>query len=252
MATQAKKAPARTRGRPRTAGPKLLRLASLNAGKRLLDRQAAEVIRDHILSGALPPGSRLLEIHLAEQLEVSRGTVRAALAQLAHQGLARRVAFTKWEVPGSSVADAWEVYTLRAVLEGLSARLAAERAASDERRKLKATGREFARAVREKRLRDVTDIDFRIHEEITAMAGHRRLAEQHHQLLQQVRFHMVNAGFLPKDYSELIDEHERLIEAVAAGDATLAETLARTHNETEIRLLAEAMTRRDGRAEASG
>jgi DNA-binding GntR family transcriptional regulator len=226
------------------------KLASLNAGKRLLDRQAAEVIREHILSGALAPGSRLLEVSLAEQLEVSRGTVRAALAQLAHQGLARRVAFTKWEVPGSSVADAWEVYTLRAVLEGLGARLAAERAAPDQRKKLQATGREFARAVREKRLNDVTSLDFRIHEEITAIAGHRRLAEQHHHIIQQVRFHMVNAGFLPKDFAELIDEHQRLVDAVADGDAPLAEALARSHNETEIRLLAETMAGRDSAAAA--
>lgn len=219
------------------------KLASLNAGKRLLDRQAAEVIREHILSGALAPGSRLLEVDLAGQLEVSRGTVRAALAQLAHQGLARRVAFTKWEVPGSSVADAWEVYTLRAVLEGLAARLAAERAAPDQRRKLTATVREYARAAREKR-KDLTALDFRIHEEITAMAGHRRLAEQHHQIIQQVRFHMVNAGFLPNDYAELIGEHERLVAAVTDGDPVHAEQLARNHNETEIHRLAEAMAAR--------
>ena len=56
--------------------------------------------------------------------------------------------------------------------------------------------------------------------------------------MQQVRFHMVQAGFFPTDYQALVAEHAALIEAVVAGDAVLAERLARTHNEGEVRLLA--------------
>jgi DNA-binding GntR family transcriptional regulator len=56
-------------------------------------------------------------------------------------------------------------------------------------------------------------------------------------VLQQVRFHMVHAGFLPQDYGALVAEHEALIEAVAGGRAAEAERLARTHNEAEVALL---------------
>ena len=75
----------------------MTKLASLKTEKRLLDRQAADLIRNHILTGVLVAGARLLETQLSEQLEVSRGTVRAALAVLARERLVQQVAFTRWQ-----------------------------------------------------------------------------------------------------------------------------------------------------------
>ena len=212
----------------------MVKLTSLKSEKRLLDRQAADRIRAHILAGILPAGGRLLETQLSEELEVSRGTVRAALAQLANEGLVSQVAFTRWQVAETTPQDGWELYTLRAALEGLAARLAAERAGPDEARRLRATIAELAQAVAEERFGDATDIDFRLHAELVAIAGHRRLAEQHGNVVQQVRFHMVHSGFYPDDYPALVAEHAALIEAVLAGDAERAERLARSHNETEV------------------
>ena len=82
-------------------------------------------------SGALPPGHRLVETALAESLAISRGTLRAALRALTHEGLVAQVAYTKWMVPELSPADAWELYTLRGSLEGLAARLVTERQRPD-------------------------------------------------------------------------------------------------------------------------
>ena len=214
------------------------KLTSLRSEKRLLDRQAADSIRAHILDGVLPAGARLLETQLAEELEVSRGTVRAALALLASEGLVTQVAFTRWQVSETSPRDAWEIYTLRAALEGLAAGLAALHARPADAERLRATIAEMAAAVAGGRFEEVADIDFRLHREIVALARHRRLAEQHAHVMQQVRFHMVQAGFFPADYQASVAEHAALIEAVASGDAALAERLARTHNEAEVRLLA--------------
>ena len=61
----------------------MAKLTSLKAEKRQLDRRAADHIRSHILDGIFPANSRLLETQLSDELEVSRGTVRSALAQLA-------------------------------------------------------------------------------------------------------------------------------------------------------------------------
>lgn len=216
----------------------MAKLTSLKSEKRLLDRQAADGIRTHILEGILPAGGRLLETQLSEELEVSRGTVRAALAQLAREGLVQQVAFTRWQVSETSPRDAWELYTLRAALEGLAARLAAESAVPADHKRLKSTVAELTRAVKDKRFEDVTDIDFRLHQEIVEIAKHRRLAEQHGYIMQQVRFHMVHSGFFPKDYAALVDEHAALIGAVIERQPDLAEQLARSHNEAEVKLLA--------------
>ncbi len=215
----------------------MAKLTSLKAEKRQLDRRAADHIRSHILEGVFPANSRLLETQLSDELEVSRGTVRSALAQLAGEGLVKQVAFTRWEVSGSSKADAWETYTLRGVLEGLGARLAAGNVTAEDAVRLRTICAELMRAIRERRFQDATDIDFDLHAAIIALARHRRLAEQHRLILHQVRFHMVQSGFLPGDYDALINEHEDLIEAVIAGEAERAETLARSHNEAEIRQL---------------
>ncbi len=215
----------------------MAKLTSLKAEKRQLDRRAADHIRSHILDGIFPANSRLLETQLSDELEVSRGTVRSALAQLAGEGLVKQVAFTRWEVSGSSSTDGWEIYTLRGVLEGLGARLAAANVTAEDAERLRTICAEMLRAISEGRFQDATDIDFDLHAAIIALAHHRRLAEQHRLIMHQVRFHMVQSGFLPKDYDELIAEHTELIEAVIAGDADRAERLARSHNEAEVRLL---------------
>ena len=169
---------------------------------------------------------------------MSRGTVRAALALLASEGLVTQVAFTRWQVSETTPRDAWEIYTLRAALEGLAARLAAANAWPAEAEALRGTIAEMAAAVDEGRLEDVTDIDFRLHREIVALARHRRLAEQHGHVMQQVRFHMVQSGFYPTDYQALVEEHAALIEAVAGGDADAPSGWRAPTTRREVRLLA--------------
>lgn len=230
----------------------MTKLTSLKSEKRLLDRRAADEIRAHILEGVLPAGARLLETQLSEQLEVSRGTVRSALAQLAGEGLVQQVAFTRWEVSGASVADAWEIYTLRGVLEELGARLAAANVTEADGARLRGIVADLLRAIRESRFQDATDIDFELHAAIIALAHHRRLAEQHRFIMQQVRFHMVQSGFLPKDYDELIAEHEALVEAVIAGDGETAERLARSHNDAEVKLLTQLLRQGEAAEAAAG
>src|SRR6476661_4534885 len=94
--------------------------------RRSLDVQAATVIRQRIVAGDLAPGTRLTEMSLAEDLALSRGTIRAALQQLVREGLVDQVPYTGWAVVRLGPRDLWELYTLRESLEGLAARLAAQ------------------------------------------------------------------------------------------------------------------------------
>ena len=93
--------------------------------KRSLDRAAADALRQAITTGAITPGTRLTEAELATRLDVSRGTVRAALQRLMSEGLVTQRPYAGWEVARLTSRDAWELYTLRSSLEGLAARLAA-------------------------------------------------------------------------------------------------------------------------------
>ncbi|QVM88069.1 GntR family transcriptional regulator [Pseudomonas lalucatii] len=90
-----------------------------------------------IVTGNLEAGSRLTEAKLTEQFHVSRGTIRAALQKLHNEGLVSQVPYTGWHVIAINAQDAWELHNLRRVLDGLAARLAAERIEPEGAKSLK-------------------------------------------------------------------------------------------------------------------
>lgn len=105
---------------------------SQSAGPTQAER-AQTILRENILSGELPGGTRLLEVALAERLAISRTPVRDALARLAEEGLLDRVRGGGFVVRTFGLADALDAIELRGVLEGTAARLAAERGVSPAR-----------------------------------------------------------------------------------------------------------------------
>lgn len=84
-------------------------------------------LRDMIASGVLPPGERLLEVQLVERLEVSRTPIRAALLRLEQEGLLEALPSGGYIVRRLAEPDAMIAIEMRGTLEGLAARLAAER-----------------------------------------------------------------------------------------------------------------------------
>lgn len=214
---------------------------SLKVHRRSLDRRAADILREEILSGRFPPGFRLVETWLAQQLHVSRGTVRAALAELAHQGLVEQVAYTKWSVPDLRAQDAWELYTLRATLEGLASYLAAEAITPAGQASLRESFDRLVAAARNGKVGPAVEADLSLHKTIVALANHRRLSKQYEILEQQVRRYMASSNALMHDTGEIGDQHRPLVEAVLAGRPAEAEALAKQHNMTEGRKLFERL-----------
>lgn len=90
-------------------------------------------VRDLIIAGALPAGTRLHEVALAERLGISRTPLRAALARLGQEGLVEILPTGGYVVRGFSREDVIDAIELRGVLEGTAVRLAAERGISAER-----------------------------------------------------------------------------------------------------------------------
>jgi DNA-binding GntR family transcriptional regulator len=214
---------------------------SLKVHRRSLDRRAADVLREEILSGRFGPGFRLVETWLAQQLHVSRGTVRAALAELAHQGLVEQVAYTKWLVPDLRAQDAWELYTLRASLEGLASHLAAEAMTAAKQSILRESFARLVSAANDGKVAPAVEADLALHKTIVALADHKRLARQYEILEQQVRRYMVSSNVLMHDTTEVGDQHRPLVEAILAGKPMEAEVLAKQHNMTEGRKLFERL-----------
>src|SRR5215218_2768941 len=86
-------------------------------------------LRELILSGELPPGNRVAELAIVERLGVSRTPIRAALMRLEQEGLIESLPNGGYAVRTFSERDVSEAIELRGTVEGLVARLAAERGA---------------------------------------------------------------------------------------------------------------------------
>ncbi len=88
---------------------------------------ATEKIRDQIIRGDVSPGAHLQENLLSQQLGMSRTPVRTALQSLAQEGLLEYVAKRGYRVKEFTITEIVDAYNVRATLEGMACRLAAEK-----------------------------------------------------------------------------------------------------------------------------
>lgn len=97
-----------------------------------LTEHALIVLRQKIVSGTLVGGRRLYEVALAQELQISRTPIRAALSKLAEEGLLDRMHSGGFVVRRFDLRDVTDTIELRGVLEGTAARFAAERGCDAE------------------------------------------------------------------------------------------------------------------------
>ena len=93
-------------------------------------------LRKAILTGTLKPGERLMEVHLANKLGVSRTPVREAFRQLELEGLIQIVPNKGAYVTGITTKDVKDIYMIRSSLEGMCARLATEHITKEQMEEL--------------------------------------------------------------------------------------------------------------------
>src|SRR5712671_6801358 len=110
-------------------------------------RLAVERLRQTILAGDMAPGQRLVEEELAGMLGVTRASLRAALFDLAAEGLVERIPNRGARVRTISVDEAVAVTECRMALEGLCAAKAAERVTEPDAARLRQLGEDMERSV---------------------------------------------------------------------------------------------------------
>jgi len=203
-------------------------LGAIEPGNLLADR-AYERIRDAILDNRLPPGTQLSVPELARQMNISRSPVREAVQRLIYEGLAMHVPYRGAEVIPVQVEDLRQLYVVREVLEGLAARLATER--------MTGAGLDELRSVIAAHEAVVTSGDERAHIELD-MGYHRLIREtagnQHLSLVLdriQGKAHLAQHHLWrgPESRRLALEEHKRVLEAMAAGDAEGAQRAAEAH-----------------------
>lgn len=211
-----------------------------------LGKQAAELIRNSIIEGVFAPGTTLLQEELAERFGVSRIPIREALQILEREGLIVVQANRRVTVATISDEEIADDYSVRALIEAEAAR----RAALVERREdhlhnlqrahrqaeeahLSGGGVALVQAFR----------DF--HRTIWEASGSRQLLGLAHQLWTGLAPH--TPAFLPQQYDKSTAEHERIMQAVVAGDAQAARDEMEAHI---LRTSADLITYRNEGGEA--
>ena len=198
--------------------------------KRGLGHQAADLLRESILSGELKAGDKITEEGLSEHFGVSRATVRTSIQQLVHEGIISYEPYKGNYIHPLSAKDAWEIYTLRNSLEALAANLAATSISVEGKENLKKALTLLKGAIKSKEQQNIVDADFNLHLEIFRLSKHERLSKQYKQLETITRLYMNTLVGYRKNLKELYEEHVLLIDAIVSGHASKAEKLAKTHN----------------------
>jgi len=199
--------------------------------KRSLADEVTGSIREALVRGQFAPGERLREESLAKSLGVSRGTVRAAMAQLQREGLVQVRRNFGTFVAHLSQKDLDEVYSLRLVIELLAVQLAIRNGDEARLADLRTVVRHMAaQSVESIREPEAAELDLRFHETIYLAAGHRRLLEVWSSLRPQIHILLLTRNVVNSDFREgLVKGHELILDAIISKDEQLALTLIDAH-----------------------
>lgn len=203
--------------------------ATMEYQEQSLGGQIFNRIRDDILSGNYIPGEELKEATLGKQLGVSRTPVREALRQLDLEGLVEIAPNRGAKVIGISRKDVEDIYHMRARLEGLAARKAAEQIKEEELAELEEVILLSEFHVKKPESKQMVRLDGRFHEIMYRASGSRMLEHVLTDFLHYVKMARSHSVKTEHRAQESVKEHKRILEAIRQRDGDLAEQLANEH-----------------------
>lgn len=201
--------------------------------------RAARELRDRILTGALPAGTRLDLDAITTEFATSRTPVREALLELSYDGLVRVAPRSGITVIGISPDDVLDSFTILGVLTGQAAAWAAQRVTPDGIERLRALATDVESHSGEGR---IVDANWRFHREIHRAAHSQRLMAQIRQAVRVVPSNFLAA--FPEHEHHALEDHQALVEALADRDAERARDIAERHVLDAGRSLADALQSR--------
>ncbi|MDD3367693.1 MAG: GntR family transcriptional regulator [Lachnospiraceae bacterium] len=186
-------------------------------------------LRQAILTGELKPGERLMEIHLANKLGVSRTPIREAIRKLELESLVVMIPRKGAEVAQITEKSLRDVLEVRRTLDALCAELSCDRISEAEIANLKQACLDFEAATQGKDKKQIAKADVALHNIILESTGNQRLEQLVNNLAEQMyryRFEYIKDV---SQYAQLIQEHRVIYEAISGRDKEKAAQAARTH-----------------------
>ena len=188
-----------------------------------------KTLRQAILTGELKPGERLMEIHLANRLGVSRTPIREAIRKLELEGLVTMIPRKGAEVAQITEKSLKDVLEVRRALDVLAVELACERITDAEKEDLKQACFLFEEATKTKDATKIASEDVKLHNIIVKATGNDRLIQLVSNLAEQMyryRFEYI------KDVAQheiLVSEHRMIYNSIVENDPKKAARAVSMH-----------------------
>lgn len=181
-----------------------------------------KTLRQAILTGELKPGERLMEIHLANKLGVSRTPIREAIRQLELEGLVIMVPRKGAQVASITEKSLTDVLEVRLALEKLAVDLACRRINYEQKERLKETLLAFEALAETDDAGQIARADVAFHDAIFDATGNMRLGQMVNNLAEQMyryRFEYIKDR---SGHRRLVEEHRLIYDAIISGDVETA------------------------------
>ena len=198
-------------------------------------------LMEDILSGRLEPGEKLNISEISERLGVSRTPVREALKQLMSVGLVENVPHRSPFVKKLSIEEIIELYYIRAALEGIASRLAAQRLTDDQIKELEALCKRMEEKARSGQYDDFIEDNSKFHFLVYEATNSPRLQEMAHQYYRQCEQYRALVMELPGSYEEVCQEHKNILTSFKERDLEKADNFAREHYFNSARRIAKSV-----------
>jgi len=196
---------------------------------RTIAEQIAGSIREAIAQGRISPAARLLEASLAQEMGTSRAPVREAISQLEREGLVIKEPNRGARVVELTEEMVREVASLRGLLEGFGASLAAERLTAEQFTALEAMVKEMERVVQTAEYAQLVELDYQFHDFICRASGHRTLYETWSTISGKVRLYLSTTNLMYRNLKLVARGHGEIVTALRSRDALRASRVIQEH-----------------------
>lgn len=191
--------------------------------------EVTNAIREAIVRGDYAPNQRLIEADLSTAFGASRGAVRAALFELASDGLIDRLPNRGSRVRAVTLDEAVEILEVRIGLEGLCAAKAAERITDQQIKELRGLRDDLLQAVASGDLLTYSTLNQQLDKRIRELSGHSTAVSILEKLRAQSVRHQFRLSFQPGRAAASAPEHAAIIDAIVSRDPDAAMDATRQH-----------------------
>ena len=205
-------------------------------------------LRQEILTGKLKPGERLMEIHLANKLGVSRTPIREAIRKLELEGLVIMIPRRGAEVAQITWKNLKDVLEVRRALDVLAIELACERMTAEELEALHEACENFRGATKTLDTRKIAEADVALHDIIVASTQNTRLIQLVNNLSEQMyryRFEYLKDA---SQHDMLVQEHKEMYNSILNKDRTAAAAVGCKHIDNQEKAIIQQLQLEKGNA----